>query len=126
MENVITTEYDYSKEKRGVFFLIDSKSFYASVENVERGFNPLKGDLVVMSEQANTNVGLVLAASPTAKKDLGISNVMRQRDLPDIHGLFIANPRMNNYIAENLKINNIYRQYTDDINLLPYSIDESI
>ncbi|ARN63476.1 hypothetical protein BMS97_10500 [Leuconostoc mesenteroides subsp. mesenteroides] len=64
MENVITTEYDYSKEKRGVFFLIDSKSFYASVENVERGFNPLKGDLVVMSEQANTNGGLVLAASP--------------------------------------------------------------
>lgn len=25
MENAITTEYDYSKEKRGVFFLIDSK-----------------------------------------------------------------------------------------------------
>ncbi|MFL2115986.1 Y-family DNA polymerase [Leuconostoc carnosum] len=126
MENAITTEYDYSKENRGVFFLIDSKSFYASVENVERGFNPLKGDLVVMSEQANTNGGLVLAASPTAKKDLGICNVMRQRDLPDVHGLFIAHPRMNNYIAENLKINNIYRQYTDDINLLPYSIDESI
>lgn len=31
MENAITTEYDYSKENRGVFFLIDSKSFYASV-----------------------------------------------------------------------------------------------
>ena len=24
--------YDYSKEPRGVFFLIDNKSFYASVE----------------------------------------------------------------------------------------------
>lgn len=51
---------------------------------------------------------------------------MRQRDLPNVHSLIIANPRMNHYIAENLRINNIYRQYTDDINLLPYSIDESI
>lgn len=55
---------DYNKEKRGVFFLIDSKSFYASVESVERGLNPLQSELVVMSEQANTNGGLVLAASP--------------------------------------------------------------
>lgn len=39
---------DYSKEKRGVFFLIDSKSFYASVESVERGLNPLQSELVVM------------------------------------------------------------------------------
>ena len=34
-------EYDYNLEKRRVFFLIDSKSFYASVESVERGLNPL-------------------------------------------------------------------------------------
>lgn len=126
MENKISAEYDYSQEPRGVFFLIDSKSFYASVENVERGFNPLKADLIVMSEQENTNGGLVLAASPTAKKNLGISNVTRQRDVPDVQGLFIAQPRMNRYIVENLNINNIYRQYTDDINLLPYSIDESL
>lgn len=79
-----------------------------------------------MSEQANTNGGLVLAASPKAKSDLGVMNVMRQRDLPDDKRLLITHPRMNLYIDENLKINNIYRQYTDDINLLPYSIDESI
>ena len=76
------TEYDYNLEKRRVFFLIDSKSFYASVESVERGLNPLKSILVVMSEQENTNGGLVLAASPMAKKKLGVSNVMRQRDVP--------------------------------------------
>jgi len=51
------TEYDYNLEKRRVFFLIDSKSFYASVESVERGLNPLKSILVVMSEQENTNGG---------------------------------------------------------------------
>ncbi len=68
-----TIEYDYSQEKRRVFFLIDSKSFYASVESVQWGLNPLKSILMVMSEQANTNGGLVLAASPMAKKELGIS-----------------------------------------------------
>ncbi|RXA84459.1 type VI secretion protein ImpB, partial [Enterococcus faecalis] len=30
---------DYRKEPRGVFFLIDNKSFYASVEAVQRGLN---------------------------------------------------------------------------------------
>lgn len=34
-----TTEYDYNLEKRRVIFLIDSKSFYASVESVQRGLN---------------------------------------------------------------------------------------
>ena len=29
-----TTEYDYNLENRRVIFLIDSKSFYASVESV--------------------------------------------------------------------------------------------
>lgn len=53
------TEYDYNLEKRRVFFLIDSKSFHASVESVERGLNPLKSILVVMSEQENKNGGLI-------------------------------------------------------------------
>ena len=120
------TEYDYNLEKRRVFFLIDSKSFYASVESVERGLNPLKSILVVMSEQENTNGGLVLAASPMAKKKLGVSNVMRQRDVPQDKSLIIAPPRMNLYIKENLKINSIYREYTTEDKVQPYSIDESI
>lgn len=79
-----------------------------------------------MSMQENTNGGLVLAASPMAKKLLGITNVMRQRDLPKDRRLVIANPRMNLYIEENLIINQIYRDYTTENKVLPYSIDESI
>ncbi len=37
---------NYQKEPHGVFFLIDNKSFYASVEAVARGLNPLKVTLV--------------------------------------------------------------------------------
>lgn len=126
MVNKQKIEYNYTQEERRVIFMIDSKSFYASVECVERGYNPLKALLVVMSEQENTNGGLVLAASPMAKKKLGISNVTRQRDILVCNELVIAIPRMNLYIQENLRINNIYRQYTDDAHLLPYSVDESI
>lgn len=79
-----------------------------------------------MSMQENINGGLVLAASPMAKKLLGITNVMRQRDLPKDRRLVIANPRMNLYIEENLIINQIYRDYTTENKVLPYSIDESI
>ncbi|WP_349533728.1 Y-family DNA polymerase [Leuconostoc citreum] len=121
-----TIEYDYRYEQKRVFFLIDSKSFYASVECVKRNLNPLQAMLVVMSEQANTNGGLVLAASPMAKKKLGVTNVMRQRDLPQDNRLIIAHPRMNLYIKENLRINNIFQEYTTEDHLLPYSIDESI
>lgn len=60
----------YSSEPSGVYFMIDNKSFYASCEALRRGLNPLLTPLVVMSEQANTNGGLILATSPKAKKNL--------------------------------------------------------
>ena len=82
--------------------------------------------LVVMSTADNTGSGLVLAASPTVKKILGISNVMRAKDVPDHKDLIIVSPRMDYYIQENMKINNIYRSVVADQDLHIYSIDESI
>ncbi|GEP73767.1 hypothetical protein WTH01_00140 [Weissella thailandensis] len=96
-----------SNELRRKVMVIDSKSFYASVESVDRGLNPLTSLLIVMSQQENTNGGLVLAASPRAKKELGVKNVMRQRDVPVDDQLLIVQPRMNRYIAMNKKVNDI-------------------
>lgn len=119
---------DYSKEPLNDYFLIDMKSFYASCECVARGLDPLKTMLVVMSQADNTGGGLILASSPMAKEKLGISNVSRPRDLPHPYpkDLVIAPPRMNLYIQRNLEINNIFRQYVAEEDLLEYSIDESI
>lgn len=117
---------NYATEPHGVFFLIDNKSFYASVESVERGLNPLRSILVVMSEQENTNGGLVLATSPQAKKLFGIRNVDRWRDLPKDPRLMVVPPRMNLYIKKNLAINQIFSQFTTKEDIYPYSIDESI
>jgi DNA polymerase V len=116
--------FDYEKEPRRTIFCIDVKSFYASVECVERGYHPLEKMLVVMSHAENTG-GLVLASSPKAKEILGITNVTRKYDVPNHPDLEIVPPRMNEYIKENMKINTIYSEYVAEEDLHIYSIDES-
>ncbi|XRJ98409.1 Y-family DNA polymerase (plasmid) [Latilactobacillus sakei] len=118
--------YDYAKESRRVVFMIDSKSFYASCESVELGLNPLRSILVVMSTAENTNGGLVLAASPMAKKLFGISNVMRTRDVPKDDRIIVVPPRMNLYIKYNLAIHEIFKSFAAEEDIQPYSIDESL
>ncbi|WP_125712178.1 Y-family DNA polymerase [Companilactobacillus kedongensis] len=119
--------YDYSYEPRHVIFMIDNKSFYASVESIERGLNPLKSVLVVMSQADNAGDGLVLASSPMAKKLFNISNVTRCSEVPvNDPRLVIAAPRMNLYIKRNLQINEIFKTFTAEEDIQPYSIDESI
>ncbi len=77
--------FDYSREPKSDIAFVDMKSFYASVECVERGLHPLKTSLCVMSRADNSN-GLILASSPMFKKVFGKQNVGRVYDLPfDIH-----------------------------------------
>ena len=116
--------FDYSKEKTDDILCIDMKSFYASVECVELGLNPLTALLVVMSG-ADSPGGLALAASPRAKKELGISNVSRRFEIPYHPELKIVPPRMNLYIEKNIKINQIFKEYVADEDILIYSIDET-
>ena len=116
--------FNYAKEISNDIFCIDVKSFYASVECVERGLHPLKALLVVMSN-ADKPGGIVLAASPMAKKVLGIRNVTRKWEIPYHPDLVIVPPRMSYYIKKNTEINDIFRKYVSDEDLHIYSIDES-
>lgn len=72
---------DYSKEPQSDIAFVDMKSFYASVECIDRGLNPLTTSLCLMSRSDNSN-GLILASSPTFKKVFGKKNVGRSYDLP--------------------------------------------
>jgi len=117
---------DYGNEPHGLYFMIDNKSFYSSVESVERKLNPLKSILVVVSMTANTGAGLVLSASPMAKKLFGITNVSRARNLPKDPRLIKVAPRMNLYIHRNIQINHIFQQFAAPEDIVPYSIDESL
>lgn len=49
------------------YLCIDLKSFYASVECVERGLDPLKAKLVVADPERGDNT-ICLAVTPTLKK----------------------------------------------------------
>lgn len=131
MQFGVNPRFTYSKEPSRDILCIDCKSFYASVECVDRGLNPLKAKLVVMSYPSDNPTergsGLILASSPAAKKAYGISNVSRSRDLPFPYpeDLIIAPPRMSLYMRKNMEINNIYKKYADEQNHAVYSIDES-
>ncbi|MGX6969762.1 Y-family DNA polymerase [Vagococcus bubulae] len=116
--------FDYSKEKQEDMLCVDMKSFYASVECVERGLDPLTTLLVVMSGSDSPG-GLALATSPRAKTELGISNVSRRFEIPNHPELVIVPPRMNLYIKKNIQINELFKQYVADEDILIYSIDET-
>ena len=48
--------FDYSREPQSDIAFVDMKSFYASVECVERGLHPLKTSLCVMSKIGRAHV----------------------------------------------------------------------
>ena len=54
-------------EQRHIYMAIDLKSFYASVECVERGLDPLTTNLVV-ADTSKTEKTICLAISPSLKQ----------------------------------------------------------
>ena len=104
---------------------IDLKSFYASVECVERGLDPLTTNLVV-ADESRTDKTICLAVSPPLKA-LGIAGRarlfevrQRARSVPFI----VAQPRMKLYIEYSTRIYNIYLRYIAAEDIHVYSIDE--
>ena len=59
--------FDYSREPHADIAFVDMRSFYTSVECVERGLHPLRSSICVMSRLDNLN-GLILTSSPMFKK----------------------------------------------------------
>ena len=122
------------------FLAIDLKSFYASVECVERGLNPLTTSLVV-ADESRTDKTICLAVSPTLKA-LGIGgrprlfevkqrvNEINKQSLPLKRGagggltFIVAPPRMALYIDYSTRIHNIYLKYVSPDDIHVYSIDE--
>lgn len=123
--------YDYRYEPHRVIFMIDNKSFYASCEALRLGLNPMEVALAVVSQQVGTDwgSGLIMAASPLAKKNYGLSNVMRARDLPpkdQAPDLMLVEQHMNLYIKCSMEVLQIFRKYAADEDIHVYSIDESM
>ena len=121
------------RERAATYICVDLKSYYASVECVARGLDPLTARLLVADETRSDNT-IVLAVSP-ALKALGVRSrprlfeakqavrlaEARQRRKIDF---IIAPPRMAEYERVSAAIYAIYLKYVAVEDIHVYSIDE--
>lgn len=104
------------------YLCIDLKSYYASVECVDRGMDPFTANLVV-ADRARGMGALCLAVSP-ALKALGVRNRCRLFEIPRGIPYLIAPPRMQYYMDVSTEIYKIYLKFLAPEDIFPYSIDE--
>ena len=105
------------------YLVIDLKSFYASVECVERDLDPMTTDLVV-ADETRTDKTICLAVSPSLKAK-GVRNRCRLFEIPDRLDYIVAPPRMALYIERAADIYGIYLKYLSPNDIHVYSIDEA-
>ena len=112
---------------------IDLKSFFASVECILRGLDPLKAKLVV-ADESRTEKTICLAVTP-ALKAYGIPGRARLfevnqkvREVKQKTGetieFIIAKPQMAKYVEYSTKVYNVYLKYVSAEDIHAYSIDE--
>ena len=106
-----------------LYLCIDLKSFYASVECVCRGLDPMTARLVV-AEPDRGRGALCLAVSPALKK-AGVPSRCRIYEIPDELSYIIAPPRMALYISTSAAIYSLYLRYLAPEDIHVYSIDEA-
>lgn len=111
---------DKTVKGQKVIMLGDAQSYYASVEKSE---HPEYHDRpLVVAGDVERRSGVVLAACPIAKS-FGITTADRLGEaLAKCPNPVIKRPRMQLYIDISILITNIYRSYTDLVEV--FSIDE--
>lgn len=106
-----------------IYLCIDLKSFYASVECVERGLDPFEINLVVADPDRGSGA-ITLAATPAIKK-LGVPSRGRIYEIPEGIEYIIAKPRMHLYMEYSAKIYSIFLKHIASEDIHVYSIDEA-
>ena len=132
------------------YVAIDLKSFYASVECIERGLDPFTTNLVV-ADESRTSKTIRLAATPAIKtygipgrarlfeveQKIKAANIARKptegksydlnelRESPKLAiDYIVAKPRMALYMKYSTKIYSIYLRYIAPEDIHIYSVDE--
>ena len=119
-------------EQRLVFYMdrinrnilcIDLKSFFASVECIERGLNPFTTSLVVADPERGGGA-ITLAVTPKMK-EYGVPSRGRVYEIPKGIKYITATPRMSLYLKKSKEIVSIFLDFVAKEDLHVYSIDES-
>ena len=116
------------------YIAIDMKSFYASVECVYRGLDPLEANLLV-ADESRSDKTICLAVSPSLKAK-GVPSRPRLFEAKQAIKLWeaknhqrlnylIAVPRMAEYVRVSAQIYSILLRYAGEDDIHVYSIDES-
>ncbi len=115
------------------YIAIDLKSFFASVECVLRGLDPLTTNLVV-ADASRTEKTICLAVTPSLKA-YGIPGRARLFEVNQkvreikartgkVVDFIIAPPQMARYVEFSTKVFNVYLKYVSADDIHVYSIDE--
>ena len=121
------------EQTKHTYIAIDMKSFYASVECVRRGLDPLKANLLV-ADASRSDQTICLAVSP-ALKAIGVPSrprlfeakqaIQKYERTHHTRVLYItAVPRMAEYEKVSATIYGIYLKYVAPEDIHVYSIDE--
>ena len=112
---------------------IDLKSFFASVECILRGLDPLKAKLVV-ADESRTEKTICLAVTPALKaygipgraRLFEVNQKVREvlRRTGEKIEFTIAKPQMAKYVEYSTKVYNVYLKYVSAEDIHAYSIDE--
>lgn len=109
-------------DRERTYLCIDLKSFYASVECVDRGLDPFSTDLVVADPERSPNT-ICLAVTPSMKAK-GVRNRCRVREIPAGMGYITAVPRMRRYMEVSAEVYRTYLSFVSAEDTWPYSVDE--
>lgn len=120
---ILAQEVSIMEETNKIYLCIDLKSFYASVECVERGLDPFEVNLVVADPDRGGGA-ITLAATPAIKKQ-GVPSRGRIYEIPDNIEYIIARPRMHLYMEYSAKIYSIFLKHIAPEDIHVYSIDEA-
>ena len=120
---ILTQEVSMMEKTNKIYLCIDLKSFYASVECVERGLDPFEVNLVVADPDRGGGA-ITLAATPAIKK-LGVPSRGRIYEIPEGIEYIVAKPRMHLYMEFSTKIYSIFLKHIAPEDIHVYSIDEA-
>lgn len=116
---------DYMNLPRHQILCVDMKSFFATCECVDRGYDPLKKKLAVVGNKQEDG-SVVLAATPSLKK-LGITTGSRLFEIKKMNdpSIVVVTARMGRYQEVSQDIRYIFEQFVPKSHIDVYSVDEA-
>jgi len=121
---IVLKPVDYDNLPKQNILCVDMQSFFASIEAVSRGLDPVETPLAVLGDKKRSG-SVVLAASPALKRRYSIKTADRFYQIPDDPKIKLVEARMGLYVKISVEITELFNNYVPLDAIHVYSIDES-